>query len=76
MKIAVGDKVAFSANFLRSIGARTGPMGFARGTVESIKKMGPLDIATVNWGKWTDDASPRVNIKNLARVGTPAMSSN
>lgn len=76
MKIETGDKVAFSANFLRSIGAITGPMGFARGTVESIKNLGPLSIATVNWYKGADDVSPKVNVKNLAKVGTRAMNAN
>jgi hypothetical protein len=36
--------------WLRSVGAYTGPLSFARGTVSRIDKFGDFDLVTVDWG--------------------------
>jgi len=68
-KLNVGDKVSYSATFLRSIGVYTGPMPFARGTIEKIDDFGNVALAMVNWDD--EEIPPRVNIKNLVKVGSP-----
>lgn len=73
MKIQIGDKVAYSAKFLRSTGQTTGPAPFARGTVTAIKSYGSMDLAVIDWHG--ADMPERVNTGNLARVGTSAMNS-
>ena len=66
-KIAVGDIVKYSRDFLRSTGQITGPIPFAEGKVESIKDLGGLQIATVAWN--TEEAPAKINVKNLIRKG-------
>jgi hypothetical protein len=65
--IQIGDKVAYSATFLRSTGNYTGPIPHARGTVTELKVLSPdVTLATVDWN---DDEVPiRVNVKNLCRL--------
>jgi hypothetical protein len=66
-QISVGDKVAYSREFLRSTGEHTGPIPFARGVVTGIKKYsGGFAIATVDWD--TDAAPESVNLGNLVKV--------
>ena len=62
----VGDKVAYARNFIRSIGAYTGEIPFARGVVTDVTVLsrGQCVIATVDWG--CEDS--RVNVKNLVLV--------
>ena len=65
----IGDRVAYSANFLRSIGAQTGELGQARGTIQAIERLAKcgVELAHVKWG--SPDVPERVNVKNLCRVG-------
>ena len=56
------------ASYLRSTGQFTGDVLFARGVVESIKDLGGLRIANVNWGD--PDIPSKVNVKNLSKVTT------
>jgi hypothetical protein len=80
VEVEVGDKVAFSATWLRSIGAYTGPLPFARGEVTAIRDCGSVKIAAVAWDpnahgfEATEDEMPSetVNVKNLVPVGSPA----
>ncbi len=69
-----GDTVAYSANFLRSIGVYTGPIPQARGVIVEIESHGTLQLARIDWG--AHDMPERVLLSNLAKVGTPAMSAN
>ncbi len=63
--IRVGDRVAYSAAFCRSIGVYTGDMPHDRGIVEQIdKQMGERLFATV---KWTLGSPPRVYIGVLTK---------
>lgn len=71
--IALGDKVAFSAAFLRSTGQFSGRTPALRGTVAAIEDLGGCVLALV---QWHDGTEFRVNVKNLARVGSPAMNAN
>jgi hypothetical protein len=65
--LAVGDKVAYSADFLRSVGAYTGPLGTARGTITALEPFsrGAIMLATVDWHN--PEIPPKVNVKNLQR---------
>ncbi len=66
MKITKDSRVKYSTSFLRSIGAYTGELGFARGVVTAIKDLGSLKIATIDWA---DESIPaKVNIKNLTAI--------
>ena len=67
-KFEIGDRVAYSVQFLKSIGMSHSDMAFARGTIESFM---PLGSSTLLAGiKWTAGEFPgRVNVANLARVG-------
>jgi hypothetical protein len=76
--IQIGDKVAYSANWLRSTGqvATSYDIGGWRGSVTELQTFGKdFTLATVTWHKGPDEPS-RVNIVNLAKVGTAAMSAN
>ncbi len=66
-QIQVGDRVAYSVQWLRSIGCYSGDLPQARGVVTGIQQRGGLELATVDWG--TEDIPARVLISNLAIVG-------
>ena len=73
-KIEVGTKVAYSVQFLRSIGCYSGGMAFARGVVTGFKVLSPgCTLAEVEWDR---EMPPRVNVANLARVGLNRQFSN
>lgn len=64
--IRPGDRVAYSAKFLRSIGCQTGPMPFARGRVIVMRHYAGATLATV---AWNDRSMPDgVNVANLIAV--------
>ena len=68
--IKVGDKVAYSATWLRSTGQVAGDAAHARGVVKKLanlsKGASPLVLAHV---KWDRDMPEKVNVRNLAVVG-------
>ena len=66
-QIKIGDRVAYSAQWLRSIGCCTGDLPAARGVVTAIQQLGSLQLATVDWG--TDEIPARAAVCNLALVG-------
>jgi hypothetical protein len=77
--IQIGDRVAYSANWLRSTGMYVGELGFWRGTVTNMQTHGSKDfvLATVTWDKGKGPDEPSLILAaNLAKVGTPAMSAN
>ena len=64
--IIEGTRVKYTANFLRSIGAQTGDLAFARGVVTKISKLGSSDIASLQWDR--DKVYPAsVNVLNLEK---------
>lgn len=66
-KINVGDKVAYSVQFLKSIGMSHSEMARARGVVTALKALSrETTLAVIDW----DCEMPvRVNTKNLAIKG-------
>lgn len=64
--IRVGDNVAYSKRFLRSIGCHTGDMPAARGTVTAVQRIGELLIADIDWD--TPDLPGRANVKSLSLI--------
>jgi hypothetical protein len=67
--VAVGDKVAYSVQFLRSIGMSHSDMARGRGTVTEITPLGNEGtlLARINWNG--AELPERVNVQNLAKVG-------
>lgn len=65
-QIAVGSRVAYSVQFLRSIGDYT-DLAHARGTVKEIRQLGSTSLAVIAWDK--GDYPPKVNVANLALIG-------
>lgn len=68
--LEAGDKVAFSAKFLKGIGVYTGDLPAARGRLTKLKIVGDQCLAWVEWEK----ESPGVrsgwsHTSNLAKVG-------
>lgn len=72
--IKVGDRVAYSAAFLRSTGMITGAIPRARGIVTSLQKFGGAELAVIEWND--PDIPARVLVANLAKVGSSGMSTN
>lgn len=73
MKIQVGDRVAYRVRWLRSVGLCHSDAARARGVVTEMKPLGrSLILARVNWDS---DMPERVNVENLARVGSVAFTS-
>ncbi len=73
-KFSIGDKVAYSVKFLRSIGeGPTSPMCHARGEITEIKSYSSnFQIALISWdgGNRGEDGNlpDGVNCANLAKV--------
>lgn len=65
-KVEVGDKVAYSVQFLKSIGMSHSEMARARGEVTAVDSFGTLVLARITWNA---DMPERVNVHNLAKVG-------
>jgi hypothetical protein len=70
--IKVGDRVAYTRKFCRNIGAYTGTIPFARGTVENIQgtiaRNDDMLIATVSWeGAAANECPIFSNAYNLIR---------
>ncbi len=61
-----GDRVKYSALFLRAICAYTGPLPFARGKVTRVKN----GIASVTWDM-PKDVPAKVHVANLVEETDP-----
>jgi hypothetical protein len=66
-KINVGDRVAYSAAFLRGTGQFTGDVPHARGEVKALLPLGETTLAEIAWDR--PDLPARVNVANLCLVG-------
>jgi hypothetical protein len=70
----VGDAVRFRTAFLRSTGALTGPIPFARGIITRItgaaswRPPASSRIATIKWEAPAEELGPKVNIFNLEKA--------
>jgi len=69
MKFKIGDKVAYSVQFIRSIGLKpTDDLCHCRGEITEIKDYSSkLSIATIKWDN--PNIPEKVNTFNLAKVG-------
>ena len=67
MKFQPGDRVAYSVQWLRSIGCITGELPQARGTVEQVQPLGQRQLVTVAWDQ--GDLPSKVAACNLAKIG-------
>lgn len=66
-KIELGDKVAYSVQFLKSIGMSHSDMARARGEVTGFTPLGERRLVHI---KWTNaDMPEKVLEANLAKVG-------
>jgi hypothetical protein len=64
----IGDKVAYSVQFLRSIGESHSDLAHARGTVQNVVSLGDGKALVVV--TWNDQTIPgKVLSVNLAHVG-------
>ena len=66
-KITVGSQVQYSAAWLKSIGAYMGELAFLVGEVIRIKKVGPVELAVI---EWQDGSQAKVNVRNLKVKGS------
>jgi hypothetical protein len=66
LPVKAGDRVCYSAAFLRSIGCYAGDMPQARGLVTGLKAVGEVTLAEIEWDP--EGMPERVNVKNLSRV--------
>ena len=74
MNITVGTKVAYSVQFLKSIGMSHSDMAHARGIVTEIKTHGrDFTLASIDWDR---EMPARVLVANLAPVGLNRRFSN
>jgi hypothetical protein len=69
--LAVGDRVAFKADFCANTGNYAGNLPHARGVIQSISR---YNIAMIQWDGEPEDVPPKVHINNLCRVGGPGFS--
>jgi hypothetical protein len=65
-RLAVGDRIAYSARFLKSIGAQTGELPQLRGEIRGFKKMGAKTLVDI---VWDDGSDSRALVGNIAKVG-------
>lgn len=70
-KFNVGDRIAYSVQFLKSIGMSHGEMAQGRGVITEIETRGTLVLARIAWEK-NADLPQRVGAFNLAKVGPNA----
>ena len=64
----IDDRVAYSVQFLKSIGESHGAMSHARGNITAITPFGDRALISIEWDKG-DDMPPKVLDANLAIVG-------
>ena len=66
--VAIGDKVAYSVDFLRNTGQSHTELSHARGVVTAVESIGDsLQLAVIDWSN--EETPARVNVQNLAIVG-------
>ena len=76
-QFAIGDRVAYSAGWLRSTGNMTGDLPRLRGTVKAVDSFGGpgVQLVTIAWdnhcirSQYHDDGLGRVISPNLTLVG-------
>lgn len=71
----IGDKIAYSVQFLKSICMSHSEMARGRGEIVGFKDYGII-LAEIKWNVAADDCAGLVNICNLAKVGLNTKFSN
>jgi len=66
--IEMNDRVAYSVNFLRSVGCYSGAMANGRGKVVGFEPLGETMLAQIQWDPQYQNLPDRVNVHNLAHV--------
>ena len=66
-KLTIGDRVAYSAAWLRSTGQMAGDSGHARGVIKKLIPLGSTMLAEIEWE--SGEHPGKVNVANLAKVG-------
>ena len=72
--LVVGDRVGYSASFLRSIACHSGDKPRARRAIKALEDLGCIDLAVIELDR--SGVPTKVNVNNLARVGSAAMYAN
>lgn len=67
MKFKIGDRVAYSVQWLKSTCQQAGELGHARGVIVALQPLGERTLAEIDWGN--PDVPRRVMTCNLAKVG-------
>jgi hypothetical protein len=67
MTLKVNDHVAYSVQWLRSVGMSHSEFARARGTITELTPLGGATLARIDWDD--PDIPARVNVANLAKVG-------
>ena len=66
----IGDRVAYSVQFLKSVGLAHGAVAHARGTVIAVDAVNPQwTLVTVEWDRNVRELPRQVHAGNLAHVG-------
>lgn len=68
--VKVGDKIAYTAAFLRGTGQYTGDVPQAKGIVLALVPLGETVLAEIAWD--TPDLPRRVHVANICRVNSIA----
>jgi hypothetical protein len=67
-KFEIGDKIAYSVQFLKSIGMSHSDMARARGKITNFMPLGESTLlASITWDR--GEFPGKVNVENLAKVG-------
>lgn len=66
---AIGDRVAYSAAWLRSTGQRTGPYGQLRGTVTGLAPFGGGVLVGIQWDGAHAGNVLDANLNLVSRIG-------
>jgi len=69
MKLTIGDRVAYSVQFLKSIGMSHSNMAFAKGKITYLNAISlNFILATIQW-EGGAEMPEKVAVANLAKVG-------
>jgi hypothetical protein len=63
----IGDRVAYSVQWLKSVGMSHSSYAHGRGIVTDVKPCGGMTLVSIDWK--AGEGAPRVNAANLAHVG-------
>jgi hypothetical protein len=71
LALKLGDRVAYSSQFLKNTGQHTGAIPFARGRITRFTPLGDTQLAHIAWDQ--EDIPEKVLVCNLSRVTEDGM---